>query len=188
MNRVCNVGLDGNANPTKMGLYAGVTRLVHQHSLCSIPFVCKLITGYNGIDKEDLKFMDNAWKLRVRAYDDMSPDDVRAKARAVRRADLNHDGAEDICRAFALVSREGSALRADLEASLLSTCEKTRKRRAQVLDDMCALSSRFPFEISQGRRAPSRGFQFVLIQVFGGLFLLARRLGVSVYSPSFTLL
>ena len=128
--------MDGYVDTEKAVLYVAIATLIHQHGYCPISMVCKLVTGVNG--SADGGEVDNAWKIRHLPYDTMTPDDARAAAREQRREDLTYDPADSICRAFAIVAPTGSGLRATLQSGLTKAARATRKRRADVLDELCA--------------------------------------------------
>jgi hypothetical protein len=64
----------------------------------------------------------------------MSPEDVRATARAARQHRQQHVQEDDICRAFAIIAAEGTGARGRLEESLLQAAQKPRNRRLDALE------------------------------------------------------
>ena len=63
----------------------------------------------------------------------MSPDDVRAAARAARQH-RQDQAPSQVCHAFAIIAAEGTSARARLDDSLLAASERTRKRRLEAME------------------------------------------------------
>jgi hypothetical protein len=117
-----------------MSVYTAISRLVHQHDFLPIELLCYVITGTSGAEDVSHSYSDASWSARHREYDDMTPEDVRATARAARQHHQQHAQTDDICRAFAIIAAEGSGVRSRLEGTLLQAAERTRKRRLDALE------------------------------------------------------
>jgi hypothetical protein len=115
-------------------MFSTISRLVHEHDFLPIELVCYIITGTSGAEDVSHSYSDASWSARHREYDDMSPEDVRATARAAREYRQHHVQDDDICRAFAVIAAEGTGARGRLEESLLQAAQRTRKRRMDALE------------------------------------------------------
>jgi hypothetical protein len=60
----------------------------------------------------------DSWEHRHTAYDTMSPDDVRAAARAARQYQRDHGTNDIVCKAFTLIAAEESQENANLTEGL----------------------------------------------------------------------
>ena len=66
-------------------MFSDITRLMHHYDYLPIEHLCYLITGSSGGDDGiTYSYRDPAWKLRHKGYDTMTPEEIRAAARAAR--------------------------------------------------------------------------------------------------------
>jgi hypothetical protein len=131
--RYC-AGSHGYADSEKLSVYSAISRLVHEHDFLPIELVRYILTGISGADDVSHAYTDASWSARHREYDVMSPEDVRATARAARQHRQQHVHEDDICRALVIIAAEGTGARGRLEESLLQAAQRTRKRRMDALE------------------------------------------------------
>jgi hypothetical protein len=113
---------------------------VHHYDYLPIELVCYLITGTSGADDDiTYAYSDASWKMRHKAYDTMTPDDIRAAARAARNANDLHAFADIDCSAFAILASEGSTAYKRMHASLQFAADGARKRKLAALEDDTAV-------------------------------------------------
>jgi hypothetical protein len=116
-----------------MSVFAAITRLVHHYDYLPIEFVCYVLTGTSGADDVTHSYSDASWKVRNKAYDDMSPDEIRAAARAARQA-IQLQAMEDVtCAAMAIIAAQDSRAFNRMHNKLQVAAETARKRKFEVL-------------------------------------------------------
>jgi hypothetical protein len=109
---------------------------VHHYDFLPIELVCYLITGTSGGDDDVTHaYSDASWKIRHKTYDTMTPEDIRAAARAARSGNELHAFDDIECSAFAIVASEGSAAYSRMHATLQSACDRARKRKLAALEN-----------------------------------------------------
>jgi hypothetical protein len=128
-------GVDGYVDGAKMNLFAQIARLVHQGDYLPIEMVCQALTGTSGADDVTHAYSDPSWKIRHKAYDTMSPEQVRAAARSARHTDQLQARDDIHCSAFAIIAPQDSALYNRMHTGLQSEYEKARKRKLEALED-----------------------------------------------------
>jgi hypothetical protein len=118
-----------------MIVFAAITRLVHHYDYLPIEFVCFVLTGTSGADDVTHSYSDASWKVRNKAYDDMSPDEIRAAARAARQA-IQRQALEDVtCAAMAVIAAQDSRAFNRMHNKLQVAAETARKRKFEVLQN-----------------------------------------------------
>jgi hypothetical protein len=80
-------------------------------------------------------YYDPSWKHRHEAYDTMTPEQVRAAARAARQHNREHGTDDVICNAFALIAAEDSEEYQSLTQGLRAAAESSRQQRIDALED-----------------------------------------------------
>jgi hypothetical protein len=128
-------GPDRFADSRKMSAYSAISRLVHQNKFLPIEFVCLLICGSTMKANVRDSYYDPSWEHRHTAYDTMSPDDVRAAARAARQYQREHGTDDVVYKAFTLIAAEESEEYANLMVGLRGAAESSRQQRLDALED-----------------------------------------------------
>lgn len=116
-------------------MYSDITRLVHHYDFLPIELLSYVITGSSGADDGmTVSYSDASWTLRNQSYDDMTPEEIRAAARAARNAHQVRAHDDIQCRSFAIVASQGSRAYARISEALQSAAETMRKRKLAVLE------------------------------------------------------
>jgi uncharacterized protein (DUF885 family) len=116
-----------------MSVFAAITRLVHHYDFPPIEFVCNVLTGTSGADDVTHSYSDASWKVRNKAYDDMSPDETRAAARVARQT-IQLQALDDVtCAAMAVIAAQDSRAYDSVQNKLQVAAETARKRNFEVL-------------------------------------------------------
>jgi hypothetical protein len=116
-----------------MSAHSAISKMVHEHNHLPIEMVCLAICGTTGHSDVQDSYSDASWRLRHRAYDDMSPDEVRAAARAARQHNNQTGGGDVMCAAFALIANQSTPLYNRLSQGLQRAAQASRKRRIDAL-------------------------------------------------------
>jgi hypothetical protein len=116
-----------------MSIYAAITRLVHHYDYLPIEMVCYVVTGTIGADDVSHAYSDPSWTMRNKAYDTMSPEEVRAAARCARHTDQLQVCDDIFCIAFAIIASHGSTAFNRMHAGLQSAHDAAKKRKYEAL-------------------------------------------------------
>jgi hypothetical protein len=128
-------GPDGFVDSAKMSVFSSITRLVHHYDFLPIELLCYVLTGTTGADDVTHAYSDASWTMRNKAYDSMSPDDIRAAARAARHTNQLRDFSDVHCSAFAIIGSQGSTAFKRMQSQLQSAAEAVRKRKLEAIQD-----------------------------------------------------
>jgi hypothetical protein len=118
-----------------MSVFAAIARLVHHYDFLPIEFVCYVLTGTSGTDDVTHSYSDASWKVRNRAYDEMSPEEIRAAARAARQTCQLQGFDEVTCSAIAVIAAQDSTAFNSMHKKFQGAVEGARKRKLEVLQD-----------------------------------------------------
>jgi hypothetical protein len=127
-------GADGFADSRKLSAFTAISTLVHQHEYLPIEMLTYLVCGTGGASDVTTSFHDASWQHRNKAYDDMSPDDIKAAARAARQHARQH-GPQVITAAFRLIAPENTPTNLRLQDALQSAAEASRKRKLEAIGE-----------------------------------------------------
>jgi hypothetical protein len=116
-------------------LFLDISRLVHLYDYLPIELVSQFITGTSGADDVHHAYSDASWTVRHKSYDDMTPEDVRAAARAVRQRNQQDLPDSIMCSSFAIIASQNSTAHARLSANLNRAVEAGQKRRREALEN-----------------------------------------------------
>jgi hypothetical protein len=118
-----------------MSVFASITRLVHHYDYLPIELVSYALTGTSGADDVTHAYSDASWTMRNKAYDSMSPEDIRAAARAARQTNQLRAFDDVQCNVFAIIGSQGSTAFNRMHTDLQSAAERMRKRKLDALQD-----------------------------------------------------
>jgi hypothetical protein len=127
-------GVDGFADSRKLSVFAAISTLVHQHDYLPIELLTYLVCGTGGASDVTTSYHDPSWQHRNKAYDDMSPDDIKAAARAARQHAREH-GPNVITAAFRVIAPENSPTTVRLQHELQRAAQASRKRKLEALGE-----------------------------------------------------
>jgi hypothetical protein len=119
---------------SKLSAYLSIQRTLHEANHVDIKMLCLLLTGSTGEDDVAHSHTDPSYRVRNKAYDKDSPDEVRSKA-IKRRQECRHlEQAPVECRELVLVASEGTITHASMQADLQTAKNETHKRTREIFE------------------------------------------------------